>query len=213
MNTLDKYRKYNTSFIEVIIDKLKHIYDISLISDNHFHVKNTNYKVSYLRYMAPVTEQLENLISIFEILEGSRFLLLSLPYEIELLSPQSKNQAFDGFVGKLHIDIQPEILKKTNFYKSRMEKHDPYNHYPIYLEGKSTLKSFFLSSEEDIVNSFIGNTLLFSLNMEWLMHFDYDLGAIHFIYKDNAIQKIIENDVLRELIFTDKEMDDLINDY
>lgn len=206
------YKKYNTSFIEVILERLKQVYDIELKSDDLNYIKDETYKRDYLKYSVPGSDSIEKLIAVFEILEGQQFLLTYLPLNKIVLTPSSKDGAFDELVEGLNFDTKKEIIENKDYFIKQMGKHDPYNDFPLLFKNKTQLIEFFLMKDEEIAHYFIGNTLLFPINMNWFMHFDYDLYAIHFAYKNNVLEDIERNIEFKGLVYSANEVEQLIND-
>ncbi|NAS12899.1 hypothetical protein [Poritiphilus flavus] len=210
MSVLKKYRKYNTSFVEVILERLNNLYDVELKSDDFIYLKDSDYALKYLKYSAPENGNIQRLIEIFQLFEESKFLIVSLPLRTRNLEPSSKEDSFDELVEGFDVDIKPEIIENRKTIEHQMGEHDPFNSYPLLIEDKGSLKSFFLDKEEEIEHFFIGNVLLVPIDMQWLMHFDYDLGAIHFAYTNDIIDKIESNIELKKLIYSADEISQLI---
>lgn len=212
MNLLSIYKKYNPSFVEVILEGLGRIYDINLESNNFNYLRSSGYSLKYLKFISPGTtnKDLQKLISIINGLDGNQYLIIYLPFKMKKLEPSSEEDAFDELIEGFSYKIREEIIKKKNVIENQMGKYDSYNAYPLFFNDKSSLKEFLLSKEEEIEHYFIGNVLLFPINMNWFMHFDYDLGAIHFAYKNYVMDKIKNNRELKNLTFSDDEIDQLI---
>ena len=212
MRLLNIYKEYNPSFVEVILEKVKDIYDLDLESNNYNYLRSSEFRLKYLKFISPgsTKRDLQKLISIIDDLNGSQYLITYLPFKIKKLEPASKEKEFDKLIEGFNYDIKEELIKKRDSIESKMGEHDPFNHYPLLFKDKASLKKIILSDEEEIELYFIGNVLLFPISMEWFMHFDYDLGAIHFTYKNDVVDKIKSSSELKELTYTNDRISQLI---
>ncbi len=210
MSILNKYRNYDTSFVEVVFQRLREIYDIKLKNNQFKYAKLSDYQTDYLKYIAPGSANVNKLTSIFDTFDESRYLLTYLPYNIEVLEPSSENQAFEEMIEGFDSDVKEELISKKNIIENQMGSHNSYNDYPLLINDNSNLKEFLLSTEEEIIHYFFGSILLFPTHLDWLMHFDYDLGAIHFIHKKGIFEKFKMRKELGELKYTHAEINQLI---
>jgi len=206
---LEKYKEYDLSLIEVILENLKQKVDIGLESDDFNYVKDKLYKTDYLKYIVPGSVDIEKLSIILKLLNEEQYLLLQLPLDKTVLECSSKEDIFNKLVEYLDCDSASELVNNESFYMERMIT-DGSNNFPLLFKNDDSLDKFFTKNSEEIEHYFIGNVLLFPINMNWFMHFDYDLGAIHFTYKNNIIEKIKSNIELKKLIHSANEINQLI---
>lgn len=206
---LDEYRKYDLSLIEVILDNLEREVDIKLESNDFNYIKGKSYTTSYIKYIVPGSEDIEKLITILKLLNGKPYLLVQLPLDKTTLDYTSKEDRFNELIEKLDCDTAAEFMGNEDFFKSRMINYEG-SSFPLLLKSNNSLEDFFTKESEEIEHYFISNVLLFPINMRWFMLFDYDLGAIHFADKNDVIDKIHNNRELKNLIYSDDEIDQLI---
>lgn len=210
MYMFNNYKKYNTSFIEVILERLNQIYDLDLNADNFNYIKSNSYKLEYLKYIAPGNFEIEKLITIIKSFEESQFLIIYLPYKIQSLKPILSDNAWDEFIQNFNFSIREEFKLSKKEMEKQMGEPDPFNNYPLLFKDKFFLVNFLLSEEEEIEHFFMNNILLFPINMVWFMHFDYDLGAIHFAYKNEVFENIQNQKGLNSLIYSRDQVNQLI---
>jgi hypothetical protein len=212
MSVLKKYREYDESFVEVVLDGLKNFYDVEMKSNDFNYVKDSNYALEYLKYSAPENGDIDKLVEIFQLFHECKFLIISLPLRIRSLEPSSREDSFDELVEGFDVDIKPEIIRNRRTIMNQMDKHNPFNNYPLLIKDKVSLENFFLDKDEEIQHFFIGDVLLFPINMDWFMHFDYDLGAIHFASKNHIIEEIKNGIDLDEISYSTDEVNQLISE-
>ena len=207
---LNEYRKYDLSFIEVILENLREKVNIKLESNDFNYIKDKTYTTDYIKYIVPGSMDVEKLVSVLKHLkEEERYLLLQLPLDRTSLEHTSKKDAFNELVDSLDCDTASELVNNESFYIDRMV-NDGNSSFPLLFKSEDLLESFFAEKSEEIEHYFIGNVLLFPTSMNWFMHFDYDLGAIHFTYKNDVIDKIKSSTELKNLTYSDDKINQLI---
>ncbi|QAA81956.1 hypothetical protein EI546_09620 [Aequorivita sp. H23M31] len=206
---LDEYKEYDLSFIEVILENLKRKVDIKLESDDFNYMKDKSYTTDYIKYIVPGGVDIEKLITILKLLNEKPYLLLQLPLDKTTLEYTSKGEGFNELVEKLDRYTASEMVDNKSFFIKKMINKEN-SSFPLLFKSDNSLKDFFTKKSEEIEHYFISNVLLFPINMSWFMYFDYDLGAIHFTYKNDVMDKIKNNRELKNLTFSDDEIDQLI---
>lgn len=206
---LEDYRKYNFSVIEVILENLCSIYDVKLESKKFNYIKNNTYKTDYIKYIVPGSNEIEKLLLILDHLKEESYLLLHLPLDEIKLDKSSMEDAFNKLLDSLNPEIASEVLENKKFYKEKMI-HNEHDFLPLLFKNKDLLDRFFEKNGTEIENYFIGNVLLFPLSFNWFIHFDYDLEAIHFTYKNQLFELIKSIPILNSLTYSNDEINDLI---
>ncbi len=206
---LNEYRKYDLSFIEVILENLIEKVDIRLESNDFNYIKDKTYTTDYIKYIVPGSMDIEELLSILKHLKEEQYLLLQLPLDRTSLEHTSKKDAFNELVDSLDCDTATELVNNESYYIDRMIDDDN-SHFPLLFKSEDLLESFFAEKSEEVEHYFIGNVLLFPISMNWFMHFDYDLGAIHLTYKNDVVDKIKSSIELKNLTYSDDKISQLI---
>ncbi len=209
---LNEYRKYNTSLVEVVLERLKSLYDVELESHDFDYIKSSEYTLTYLKYVAPGNGDIDVLLDILNLFNENKYLIVNLPLAHLELNTASKEDSFDEILEKFDVDVKEEVLKNKETPISQMSDHDPYNNYPLLIENMHLLTRFFSEDSEEIEHYFIGDVLLFPIDMNWFLHFDYDLGAIHFASKNHILEEIRNGIDLDKITYSVDEVNQLISE-
>ena len=209
---LNRYRQYDIFFIRSILDQLKVKIDVTLSNDFFHYAKLKSFQVSYLEFMAPGSNKQPELMQFLDLLKGEQFLLLPLPLDTESFESISKEDALNELMEELDPKSKSDIKRNFDFFLEKLNVEEK-GTFPLLFENKKNLKEFLGSENEDVEHYFIGCNLLFPVEMDWFLIFDYDIYVTHFIYQGDQYKDIRHNEKVAHLRYSLDEVNAIIAEY
>lgn len=210
----EKYKKYSDSFLEVVLKEVDRRIDLKLNSSDFNYVRDESYGTYYFKYMVPGNGDINKLISLLKVLkgEGDRYMLLPLPWNETFQKYKTKEESLDELINEFDQIISDEIIENRGAYLAKMKVSNTNDSLPLFFERFLELDAFLNLASDDVEHYFIGTLLLFPLNLEWFMIFDYDLFAIHFIVGDECFSRLREDFKSNEFMYSKTQVEQLIKD-
>lgn len=202
---LNKYRKYNLSYIEVIIENLNNIFDITLEEKDMSFLKDSSYSLKFFKYFFLYDNFPIEIRRFLDIVEDEQFVFTNLPMEKDDLKPMTQKGVLDWIESQLGF----EARKLT---ENNMDSFNSLEDFPLLFSDVQDLLAFLDLPEKERGNCFSMPAVIFPVSMKWFWFFDYDyLNVVHFAYKKD-LTPIIEILFLESnLVYNEEEIQDIKN--
>lgn len=202
---LNKYRKYNLSYIEVIIENLNNVFDIKLEEENMNFLKDSSYSLKFFKYFFLYDNFPIEIRRFLDVVEDEQFVFTNLPMEKDDLKPMTQKGVLDWIESQLGF----EARKLT---ENNMDSFNSLESLPLLFSDAQDLLAFLDLPEEERGNCFSMPAIIFPVSLKWFWFFDYDyLNVVYFAFKKD-LTPIIEILFLKsDLEYNEEEIQDIKN--
>ena len=190
---LNSYRKYDSSFMEVILEVVSQKIDLTLESLVADYFIDKNYAVDYLTSPYPNTEEMVSLLAILKGITTAddKLILVILPLEGPTLNIQAPREQFRRHVSTMFPDAAARIT--DNEYYMNEFRYDPFGKLPLLFANIAELRGFLMSDDKNVFSLLVlSDVLLLPTKMDWLLLFNFNFNMLELMTKPN-LQEHLKN--------------------
>lgn len=204
---LNKFRKYDLSYVEVLIENLNNVFDIKLEEDKTNFLKDSSYTLKFFKYFF-LYDNFPNVIRKFlNVIEKEEFIFTNLPLEKDDLKPMTRENVLDWIESQLGYEarcISEDNIKPKGF--------NTLEGFPLLFDNVQNLLEFLNLSEEERGNCFSMPAIIFPTSLNWFWFFDYDyLNVVYFAFKESLIPIINRLFLESDIEYSEEEIKDIKN--
>ena len=166
MDRLNKYRKYDKVYMDVLMEGISNVFDIRLEDHKNDYLKSEDYCLKYLKYFLLYDNFPKEVREFIDQIDNSEsFVFLFLPSDLEGI----KEIDIEGSLNELEIQFGKEAkeLTKENLML-------PINYkvgWPLFFNNKTCLLEFLELKEEDRDHSFSLPVIIFPIFLKLVLVF------------------------------------------
>lgn len=191
---LNRYKKYDRSFMEVILEVAGQKVDFTMESPVFEYLIDHSYALHYLHHPSPNSTEMDRLLTLLEPVTApdDTLILVKLPIPGPLLDIHSPVEQYNKLVNTMYPDIATRRRNDVPYYLNTFA-YDPFSNYPLLFANFAELNQFLMSDDESVRLLLFSHLLLLPTKMDWLVWFDDYMLMLHLMAKP-ALMEVLKTD-------------------